>query len=84
VVIGGIGTIEGPIVGVMVFYFIQSWLADLGAWYLMLLGALAIAVMVFCPRGLWGTLAYRFEIELFPIRRRLLMRGVEKSRRQPR
>jgi branched-chain amino acid transport system permease protein len=72
VVIGGIGTIEGPIVGVMVFYFMQSWLADFGAWYMMLLGALAIGVMLFYPRGLWGTLADRFDIELFPLRRKLL------------
>jgi branched-chain amino acid transport system permease protein len=73
VVVGGIGTIEGPIVGVMVFYFMQSWLADFGgAWYMMLLGALAIGVMLFCPRGLWGTLAVRFDIELFPLRRKLL------------
>jgi branched-chain amino acid transport system permease protein len=71
VVIGGIGTIEGPIVGVMVFYFMQSSLADFGAWYMMLLGALAIGVMLFCPRGLWGTLAVRFDIELFPLRRKL-------------
>jgi branched-chain amino acid transport system permease protein len=69
VVIGGIGTIEGPIVGVMVFYFTQSWLADFGAWYLMLLGSLAIAIMLFCPGGLWGAAATRFNLEPFPIRR---------------
>ena len=41
VVIGGIGTIEGPIVGVIVFFLLQTYLADFGTWYLMLLGALA-------------------------------------------
>jgi branched-chain amino acid transport system permease protein len=71
VVIGGIGTIEGPIVGVLVFYVMQHWLAGFGAWYLMMLGALAIAVMLFCPRGLWGTLALRHDLALFPIRRML-------------
>ena len=75
VVIGGIGTIEGPIVGVMVFYFMQSRLADLGAWYLMLLGALAIAVMPVLPCGLWGTFADHFDIELFPLRRRVVVGG---------
>jgi branched-chain amino acid transport system permease protein len=79
VVIGGIGTIEGPIVGVMVFYFMQSRLADFGAWYLMLLGALAITVMLFFPRGLWGTLATHFGIELFPIQRRLQNAGDERE-----
>ena len=71
VVIGGIGTIEGPIVGVVVFALLQSWLADFGAWYLMLLGGLAVAVMRFCPRGLWGLVASRYDVALFPIRRRL-------------
>ena len=71
VVIGGIGTIEGPIVGVLVFYAMQTWLAGFGAWYLMLLGGLAIAVMLVCPRGLWGTFAARSGLALFPIRRRL-------------
>ena len=46
VVIGGIGTIEGPIVGAIVFYLLQDYLAAFGPWYLMLLGALAIAVML--------------------------------------
>jgi branched-chain amino acid transport system permease protein len=83
VVIGGIGTIEGPIVGVMVFYFMQSRLADFGAWYLMLLGALAITVMLFFPRGLWGTLAARLDIELFPLRRKLATTGDEKVLKDP-
>jgi branched-chain amino acid transport system permease protein len=72
VVIGGIGTIEGPIVGVLVFYGLQSGLASFGAWYLMLLGALAIGTMLLCPRGLWGTLAGRWDVSLFPVQRRLV------------
>jgi hypothetical protein len=36
VVIGGIGTIEGPILGVLVFFILQSLLADYGSWYLMI------------------------------------------------
>jgi branched-chain amino acid transport system permease protein len=72
VVIGGIGTLEGPIVGVVVFTVLRDTLADYGTWYLMLLGALAIVVMLVAPRGLWGTVAGRFDVELAPIRRRLV------------
>lgn len=72
VVIGGIGTIEGPIVGTIVFYLMQNYLAGYGAWYLILLGALAITVMLFAPRGLWGYASQRFAFELLPIRRRLV------------
>jgi branched-chain amino acid transport system permease protein len=71
VVIGGIGTIEGPLVGVVVFYLIQDYLASFGAWYLMLLGLLAIAVMLVAPGGICGTLAERFDLHIFPTRRRL-------------
>jgi branched-chain amino acid transport system permease protein len=74
VVIGGIGTIEGPIVGVIVLYFLQDYLASFGSWYLMLLGVLAIAVMLVSPGGLWGLVAQRFDLQLFPIRRRLTPR----------
>ena len=71
VVIGGIGTIEGPILGVLVFFILQSLLADYGSWYLMALGGIGIAIMLFAPRGLWGLFSDRTGIELFPVRRRL-------------
>ncbi len=72
VVIGGIGTIEGPILGVLVFFALQSLLADYGSWYLMTLGVLAIVVMLVAPRGLWGLLSERTGLHLFPVRRRLV------------
>ena len=72
VVIGGIGTIEGPIVGVLVFFVLQNTLADYGSWYLLLLGLIGIAVMLFAPRGLWGLFTDRTGIQLFPVRRRLV------------
>jgi branched-chain amino acid transport system permease protein len=72
VVIGGIGTIEGPIVGVIVFYLLQRYLADYGTLYLILLGALAIAVMLFAPKGIWGFLSQRYGLTLFPLRRKLV------------
>ncbi len=74
VVIGGIGTIEGPIIGVLVFFALQSLLADYGSWYLMVLGGLGIGVMLFAPRGLWGLFSDRTGIQLFPIRRMLRRR----------
>jgi branched-chain amino acid transport system permease protein len=71
VVIGGIGTLEGPIVGVIVLYALQSALADYGSWYLLTLGLIAIAVMLFAPRGLWGLLSDKTGLHLFPVQRRL-------------
>jgi branched-chain amino acid transport system permease protein len=72
VVIGGIGSMEGPIIGVAIFYLLQYYLAALGSWYLMLLGALAIILMLFAPSGIWGVISHSFDISLFPVRRRLV------------
>jgi branched-chain amino acid transport system permease protein len=74
-VIGGIGRIEGPIIGTVVFFLLRQTLADLGAIYLLILGAVAIAVMLKAPKGLWGLFADRFGWQLFPIERRLVLRG---------
>jgi branched-chain amino acid transport system permease protein len=54
VVIGGIGTIEGPILGTMLFFILRAYLTDYGTWYLMLLGALSIVIILVDRRGLWG------------------------------
>jgi branched-chain amino acid transport system permease protein len=71
VVIGGIGSIEGPILGTLVFFALRGLLADYGAWYLILLGTVAVAVMLTAPRGLWGLVADRFDVQFFPVRRRV-------------
>jgi branched-chain amino acid transport system permease protein len=71
VVIGGIGRIEGPIVGTLVFFVLRELFADLGSWYMIMLGALAVAVMLFARRGLWGFIADRFDLQLFPLQRRV-------------
>lgn len=69
-VIGGIGTLPGPIVGVIVFYALQRLLADYGTVYLVVLGLIGIAVMLFARRGLWGILTDRTGFDLFPLRHR--------------
>lgn len=71
-VIGGIGTIEGPIVGTIVFFLLRETLSNLGSTYLLILGAVAIVVMLRAPKGLWGMIAERTGISLVPIRRRVV------------
>ncbi len=72
VVIGGIGTIEGPIIGVIVFFLLQNMLADYGSWYLLILGVIGIAIMLFAPKGLWGLFSQKTGIQIFPVQRRLV------------
>ena len=71
VVIGGIGTIEGPIIGTLIYFLLREWLADLGSYYLIILGVLAIGVMLKFPSGVWGAIKSKFGIELFPLTRRV-------------
>lgn len=67
VVIGGIGTLPGPIVGVLVFYGLQRLLSDYGTVYLIALGLIGIAIMLFARRGLWGGLIDRIGLDPLPL-----------------
>ncbi len=71
-VIGGVGRIEGPIVGAVVFFALREALADYGALYLIALGLVAILIMLFAPQGLWGWIAERFGLQVFPLQRRVV------------
>jgi branched-chain amino acid transport system permease protein len=71
VVIGGIGRLEGPIVGTLVFFVLREFLADFGAWYMIVLGGTAAAVMMVAPQGIWGLIAARLDLNFFPVQRRL-------------
>jgi len=71
-VIGGIGRIEGPIIGTLVFFALRQTLADLGTIYLMMLGLVAIVVMLAAPKGIWGLVVERLGWQLFPLERTVL------------
>jgi branched-chain amino acid transport system permease protein len=82
VIIGGLGTIEGPILGTIVYMVLQQTLQSYNAWYLIVLGAVAIAIALFARRGLWGTVVDRFNIRLFPVGYHLWAPGEKRKRRQ--
>jgi len=73
VVIGGIGTIEGPFIGMLIFIVLRELLADYGTYYLILLGVIAIVVMLKAPSGIWGWVVQRYNLQLFPVSRRLAL-----------
>ena len=79
VVIGGLGTLEGPIVGTLVFFLLREQLADYGAWYMIVLGSLAVAAMMRFPQGLWGLVAERWDLALFPVQRRVRLSGPDEA-----
>jgi branched-chain amino acid transport system permease protein len=73
VVIGGIGRIEGPMVGAVMFWLLNKFFADYGTWYQLGLGLLAVGVTIKFKQGLWGLVQGRYGLTLFPTQRRLLL-----------
>jgi branched-chain amino acid transport system permease protein len=71
VVIGGIGTIEGPIIGTVIFFVLQQELSDYGVWYLIILGSVAVLTAIWVRGGIWGAASRRFGLRLFPVQRRI-------------
>ena len=79
-IIGGLGTIEGPIIGTAVYMVLQQTLASYNAWYLIVLGLVAIVVALFARRGLWGLVDERLHLRLFPTGYWLRYNGVTDQR----
>jgi len=75
VLVGGLGTFEGPILGGIIFFLIEYFFGATGVWYLVGLGGAAIVFALFLPRGLWGTVEEKFGIRLLPVGYRLRMLG---------
>lgn len=70
VIIGGIGTLEGPIIGAALYVLLQQFLSEYVGISLLILGAIAIAVILLAPKGIMGGLRDRFGLEIFSVRRR--------------
>jgi branched-chain amino acid transport system permease protein len=69
VIIGGIGTLEGPIIGAVIFVILQQFLSEYIGYNLIILGAITILVIFFAPRGIMGTFQQKIGFEFFPVRR---------------
>lgn len=85
--VGGLGTFEGPVLGAVIFFLIETIFGTSGVWYLVGLGAAALVFSLFVPRGLWGTLTERFGVRVMPVGYRLNVlagRGGHESRRNAR
>jgi branched-chain amino acid transport system permease protein len=67
VIIGGIGTIEGPIIGTVVYMVLQQTLQQYNVWYLIVLGLVAISITLFARKGIWGLVDDKLGLRLFPV-----------------
>lgn len=65
--VGGIGTFEGPILGALIYFSVETGFDADGVWYLIGVGATAILVALLLPKGLWGWLEQRYALRLLPV-----------------
>jgi branched-chain amino acid transport system permease protein len=72
VLVGGLGTFEGPILGAILLFAIQTVFTQGGPWYLVGLGATATLFALALPRGLWGTIEERLGLQLLPVGYRIV------------
>ena len=75
VLVGGLGTFEGPIIGAIILFLLQTYVSNSGIWYFVTLGSIAIGVALLLPRGIWGTVQSRFGLQLLPVGYRLRREG---------
>lgn len=71
VLVGGIGTYEGPIIGAILFFTIETLFGAAGVTYLIGLGVVAVVFALLLPRGIWGTIENRWGLQLLPVGYRL-------------
>ncbi len=80
VLVGGLGTFEGPILGAILLFAIQTTFTQGGPWYLVGLGATAALFALAFPRGLWGTIEERLGLRLLPVGYRVVeVKGEERN-----
>lgn len=71
VIIGGSGTIEGPIVGAIVYIILRQYLYEFPGYSNIILGVIAIVIIIVAPKGIMGYLNHKFNLDIFSIRRRI-------------
>ena len=63
-ILGGIGTLWGPVAGAAVIINLQNYLANLGGWSTIATGAIFVICVLAFRRGIVGEIAYRLKIKL--------------------
>ena len=69
VILGGVGTMAGPILGGIIYVILSEFLAHFPGWSNIILGAIAILVIIFLPDGIIGTLQKKLNFEIFSQKR---------------
>ncbi len=62
--VGGLGTVFGPVVGAAVIITMQNYLAEWGSWVLVIQGVIFIACVLAFRRGILGEIAHALKVRL--------------------
>lgn len=62
--VGGLGTVFGPVVGAAVIVTMQNYLAEMGAWVTVIQGAIFVTVVLAFRRGIVGEIANLLKVKL--------------------
>jgi branched-chain amino acid transport system permease protein len=71
VIIGGVGSIEGPILGAILFFVLQDQFATQGTSYLIVIGLIAMGMALWQRTGIWGLIHERTGFSFFPTQHRV-------------
>jgi len=71
VLIGGVGTVEGPIIGAIIYIVLRQLLYSLTGLSMIILGAIAVIIIIFLPRGIMGLIHDHTKFDLFSVRRKV-------------
>ena len=79
VIVGGVGSWVGPIVGAAIFTVLPEWLAPFGEWRDVIVGALLLLIIIVTREGLTGAAAYGWYV----LRRRYDVRRAAAQAAEP-
>jgi branched-chain amino acid transport system permease protein len=72
VMVGGLGSLEGVLIGALIYFFADRWFGQYGATYLVVLGLLTLFMALYARGGIWGLICKVVDAPWFPTKRRLL------------
>ena len=70
-VIGGMGTIEGPIIGAIIFVLLRQLLYNFSGFSMLILGIIAVVMILVAPKGIMGLINKKADFDLFGVKRKV-------------
>jgi len=58
VILGGIGTLIGPVLGTGIFLLMKNLVSSYNEHWMLIIGAIFITCVLFFPGGIWGSLRH--------------------------